>query len=204
MRNNDESGWVDDYIAAAQPFAKPLLIHIRDLVHRHCPQVEEVRKWSFPNFLYRGKMMCSMAAFKAHVSLSFAHGELVVPDRSKAGEAMGSFGRVTSLADLPGDADLGAMITKAMTLIEGGTKKPTIRRDQSARPEAEVPAALATALAANAKARSAFDAFSPSHRREYCEWIGEARRDETRTKRVTQALEWLAEGKKRNWKYEGC
>lgn len=194
--------WVTDYIAAAQPFAQPILAHIRDQVHHHCPAVEEAKKWSFPNFLYRGKMMCSMAAFKAHVALGFEHGALVVPDRSKAGDAMGSFGRIGQLADLPSDADFAAMITKAMALIDAGTKRPTTNR--ALKPEPAVPAALAAALANHSGAKAVFEGFAPSHRREYVEWIAEAKRDETRDKRVAQAVAWLAEGKRRNWKYEAC
>jgi uncharacterized protein YdeI (YjbR/CyaY-like superfamily) len=196
------AAYVDDYIAAAQPFAQPLLTHIRDCVHRHCPEVEEVKKWSFPNFLYRGKMMCSMAAFKEHVSLGFSHGDLVVPDRSKARDAMGSFGRLTMLTDLPGDNEMGAMIATAMALIEAGVSAP--KRTGAPKPEPLVPAELATTLNTNPKAKAAFDAFASSHRREYCEWINEAKREETRMKRVAQTVEWLVEGKKRNWKYEGC
>jgi uncharacterized protein YdeI (YjbR/CyaY-like superfamily) len=198
------AAYVDDYVAAAQPFAQPLLTHIRDCVHRHCPDVEEVKKWSFPNFLYRGKMMCSMAAFKQHVSLGFAHGDLVVPDRSKARDAMGSFGRLTMLADVPGDTEMGAMIAKAMALIDAGVGMQNSKRVGAQKPDPVVPAELAAALNANMKAKAVFDAFASSHRREYCEWIGEAKRDETRMKRVAQTVEWLVEGKKRNWKYEGC
>jgi uncharacterized protein YdeI (YjbR/CyaY-like superfamily) len=196
--------WVSEYIAAAQPFAQPILTHIRDQVHHHCPAVEEAKKWSFPNFLCRGKMMCSMAGFKAHVALSFAHGELVVPDRSKARDAMGSFGRITQLADLPGDNEMGAMIAKAMALIDSGSKSQMANRSKVPKPELEVPPTLATALAANPVAKAVFDGFAPSHRREYIEWITEAKRDETRDKRVAQTIEWLSQGKRRNWKYENC
>ncbi len=195
--------YVDDYIAAAQPFAQPLLTQIRDTIHRHCPDVEEVKKWSFPNFLFRGVMMCSMAAFKEHATLGFAHGALIVPDRSKARDAMGSFGRLKTRADLPGEAELGAMIAAAMALIDAGTKTQNSKRVGAPKSEPVIPAALATALAANAQAKAVFDGFAPSHRRDYCEWIDDAKRDETRNKRAAQAVEWLAEGKRRNWKYEG-
>lgn len=194
--------WVDDYVALAKPFAQPLLVHIRDLVHRHCPQVEEAKKWSFPNFLYRGKMMCSMAAFNEHVAFSFAHGELVVPDRSRAREAMGSFGRITQMADLPDEFEIAEMITTAMVLIESGIKRAPANRGPKA--EAIIPPALAAALAENPAAKSVFDGFAPSHRRDYIEWITDAKRDETRDKRIAQTIIWLVEGKRRNWKYENC
>ena len=185
-------------------FAQPLLNHIRDQVHRYCPEVEEAKKWSFPNFLYRGKMMCSMAAFKAHAALTFAHGELVVADRSKARDAMGSFGRIAQMADLPGDNEMGAMIATAMALIDAGTKTQMANRNRTPKPEPEVPQALAAALTANPAAKPVLEDFAPSHRREYVEWVSEAKRYETRDKRIAQTIEWLIEGKRRNWKYENC
>ena len=190
---------IDAYIARAQPFAQPILKHLRKVVHAACPEVEETMKWSFPHFDYRGEMMASMAAFKAHSAFGFWKGVLVVGSASKADEAMGHLGRITSLKDLPSDATLTRYIKKAMKLNEEGVKTPA-RERRPAKPVA-VPKDLTAALKKNKKAEAAFAAFSPSHQREYVEWITEARADETRRRRLTTAVEWIAEGKPRNWKY---
>jgi uncharacterized protein YdeI (YjbR/CyaY-like superfamily) len=156
-------------------------------------------KWSVPFFDYHGTL-CSMAAFKEYVAFRFWKGALVV-ERSAGDQdgAAGQFGRITSVKDLPSKAELTRYVKKAMKLNEEGIAVPRAKVSRAALP---VPAELTAALARNKKARDAFDAFPPSHRREYCEWIGEAKRDETRATRVKQAVEWIAEGKARNWKYE--
>jgi len=191
---------VDAYIADAAPFAQPILARLREDVHAACPDVEEAIKWSMPFFVHAGRNLAHMAAFKAHCAFGFELGRAVV-DLGREAQAMGQFGRITALADLPPKRALAAIIRQAMTLNEQGVKVPARERTKS-RAEAGVPDALAKALARNAKARKAFEAFAPSRRREYCEWIAEAKRDETRERRVAQAIEWLAEGKARNWKYE--
>ncbi len=196
---------VDAYIGKSAPFAQPILRHLREVVQATCPEAVETLKWGMPSFLYGGKILCSMAAFKQHASFSFWQGERVVGAGAgaKADEGMGQFGRVTGLADLPGKRVLAGYIKQAMKLIdEGVTRAPT----KAAQPKAPltVPDDLAAALAKNRKALATFDAFAPSHRREYVEWITEAKRDATRQRRLAQAIEWLVEGKTRNWKYMDC
>jgi uncharacterized protein YdeI (YjbR/CyaY-like superfamily) len=192
---------IDAYIAKSAAFAKPILVRLRGIVHEACPEVTETLKWSMPSFEYEG-LLCGIAAFKQHCTFGFWKHALVVGDDAKAEEAMGSFGRITSLEDLPSKAVLARYVKKAMRLNEQGIKTPR----EKARPKKPIPMHpdLRRALAANRKASAAFEAFSPSHKREYLEWITEAKREETRNRRVEQAVEWLAEGKPRNWKYMNC
>ena len=192
---------IDAYIAKSADFAQPILEHIRDVVHAACPTVEETMKWSFPHFMYNG-MLCSMASFKQHCSFGFWKGALIFGSERDR-EAMGQFGRITKLSDLPSKKELMAYVKKAMALNDEGAKVPKVRKPDLPRRvvPAEPPSDLAAALKKNAKARATFEGFPPSHRREYIEWITEAKRDETRQKRLAQTIEWLAEGKQRNWKY---
>ena len=165
--------------------------------------MEETLKWSSPHFMYKGSMMAGMAAFKEHAAFGFWKGKLiegVSPSGYNGGEAMGNFGRLTSVKDLPGKRELTALIKKAMRLNDEGVVVP--RPKKPARPAAAVPRELTAALSRNKAAAAQFKAFSRSHRREYVEWIDEARREETKAKRVAQAVEWIAEGKGRNWKYQ--
>jgi uncharacterized protein YdeI (YjbR/CyaY-like superfamily) len=201
---------VDAYIAKAAPFAGPILEHLRGVVHATCPDVEEAMKWSFPNFLYKG-MFCSMAAFKAHCAFNFWKGDLVLGAAGRGAEqAMGQFGRITKLADLPPKKVLAGYLRKAMRLNEEGVKPRWLeqrnakRSAKAAAParSAAVPADLAAALRKNAKARAGFAKFPPSHRREYVEWITGAKREETRARRIATAIGWMAQGKSRNWRYE--
>ena len=190
---------VDAYIAKSADFAKPILTHLREVVHSACPEVVETMKWSSPFFDYHGAM-CNMAAFKEHVGFGFWKGALVIGRTSGESEpSAGQFGRITSVKDLPSKKELTALIKKAMKLNEEGV---TVVKTKKAKPELPVPPELAAALAKNKKASTAFDAFPPGHRREYNEWVGEAKRDETRVARAKQAVEWIAEGKSRNWKYQ--
>ncbi len=201
---------IDAYIAKSADFARPILLHIRQVVHEACPAVEETMKWSFPHFTYDGKILCSMASFKQHCAFGFWNGAAVLGDDFRGEDGMGSFGRLTSLKDLPAKRRLAGYMKKAAALLDAGVKrtpKPSkaAAAGRAARAKADVvPDDLAAALAMkkHAKARTAFEAFSPSHRREYVEWITEAKRAETRERRIAQALEWLAERKARNWKYE--
>jgi len=193
---------VDRYIANAAPFARPILTELRDLVHDTCPRVLETLKWGMPSFMHHG-ILCGMAAFTAHATFGFWKGKLIVDAKSnKNYEAMGQFGRITKMGDLPAKRILAGYIRQAMRLNEENVKVPRA----AAKPKApvRVPADLRVALAKSAKARKTFDEFAPSHRREYLEWITEAKRDETRKKRIAQTVEWLAAGRKRNWKYENC
>ena len=192
---------IDGYIAKSADFAKPILVHLREVVHAACPEVEEAWKWSSPHFQYRG-MLCHMAAFQQHCAFGFWKGSLVV-DGKGAAEARGQFGRLTGSDDLPPRKTLIGYIKKAMQLNEKGVKRPARARARVQEALA-VPTDLKAALQSNKAARATFDRFTPSHRREYVEWITEARTLETRTKRLETAVEWMAEGKPRNWKYMNC
>jgi uncharacterized protein YdeI (YjbR/CyaY-like superfamily) len=193
---------VDAYIAKSPDFARPILTHLRQVVHDACPDTVEEMKWSSPHFNYKG-MMCGMAAFKEHAIFGFWKGSLIkgiAPNRNNGGEAMGNYGKLTSVNDLPSKKKLVGFIKEAMRLNDEGITVP--KKKKAPKAIAKVPAELARALAKNKKAAAQFEQFSPSHRREYIEWIDEAKREETKAKRVAQAVEWVAEGKSRNWKYE--
>jgi uncharacterized protein YdeI (YjbR/CyaY-like superfamily) len=193
---NRKDPLIDQYIARSAEFARPILTHIRAVVHEACPEVEETMKWSFPHFDYKG-MMCSMAAFKEHCAFGFWKASLIL-DSTNA-DAMGQFGRITKVSDLPSKRQMREYIKKAMLLNDTGA---AIRRERSAaKKEIAPPADFLAALKKNTKAQTTFDAFSPSHRREYLEWITEAKGEDTRKRRMDQAIEWLAQGKPRNWKY---
>ncbi|WP_431049923.1 YdeI/OmpD-associated family protein [Roseateles sp. L2-2] len=194
---------VDAYIDRAAPFAQELLRHWRATVHAHCPDVVETIKWGFPNFTYRDKILTGMAAFKAHCSIGFWHGEAAVGADHAKGGAMGDFGKLTSIKDLPPKAEQKAILKRAMQLIEDGVKARPARAS-APKPPPEVPDDLAAALRANPAAQKTFDAFPPGQRRDYIDWIVEAKKAETRERRLAQAVEWIAEGKRRNWKYENC
>lgn len=193
---------VDAYIAKSQPFARPILTEIRKRVHAACPAVEETLKWGMPSFLYKG-ILCGMAAFKAHCTFGFWHKAMQGKVKARGGqEAMGQCGRMTSVKDLPSKALFAKLVKEAMALADAGI--PAIVRSKTKKPPPKTPVDLAAALARNRRAAETFEAFAPSCRREYVEWITEARREETRAKRVATAVAWMAEGKKRNWKYERC
>ncbi|WP_380879109.1 hypothetical protein ACFB49_20440 [Sphingomonas sp. DBB INV C78] len=192
---------VDAYIERKAAFARPIMAHLRNRVHAACPEAEEAIKWSSPAFMYKGQILCSMAAFKEHAAFGFWRGAEVTGTPEEK-SAMGQFGKIASLADLPDDATLAELIGKAMALIDTGTKSPRVLKHP--KPPVEPPEDLVAALAANPAAQTVFDGFAPGQRREYVEWIVEAKRPETRAKRLAQAVEWIAEGKKRNWKYEAC
>jgi uncharacterized protein YdeI (YjbR/CyaY-like superfamily) len=191
---------VDAYIAKSAEFAQPILAHLRAVVHAACPEVEEAIKWGFPHFMYKG-MMCSMASFKAHCSFGFWKAESLMADAKRG--AMGDFGRIASLADLPPKKLLTTYIQQAMQLNDDGVAAPA-RAKPAAPRELAIPDELAAALKKAPAARAHFEAFTPSKRRDYAEWIAEAKTEATRTRRLEQALEWIAEGKSRNWKYETC
>jgi uncharacterized protein YdeI (YjbR/CyaY-like superfamily) len=190
---------IDAYIAKAAPFAQPILKHLRALSHATVDELEESIKWSMPAMLYQGKNLLTFSEFKAHCAFVI-HGD------GRQGEAMGQFGKITAIADLPGDNDLKSKIIAAKERIDSeGTalrKKPAAPR--TAKADLSIPPEFAEALIANPAAKMALEQFSPSHRREYVEWIAEAKRTETRDRRIAQAVQWLAEGKKRNWQYQNC
>lgn len=188
---------IDEYIAKAADFARPILVHLRELAHRALPGAVETIKWGMPHFLVNGKNVAGMAAFKAHCTFVI-HGD------GRQGDAMGQFGRITAISDLPDEPELVGKLQAARDRVEtkgtaqktGGTRKP--------KPEIPMPDDFAAALGAVPSARETFDAFAPSHRRDYLEWITEAKTRATRDKRMAQSVEWLAQGKKRHWKYENC
>ena len=190
---------IDEYIAKAPPFAQPILRHIRATVHAAVPGLVETVKWSMPHFLHNGKNLAGMAAFKAHCAMMI-HGD------GRQGDAMGQFGKIAALGDLPGDNELKSKLVAARERIDSeGTalkKKPAGKK--AVKPEPAIPAEFATALNNNPAAKSAIEALAPSHRREYIEWIADAKRPETRDKRIATAIAQLSDGKKLNWKYENC
>ena len=191
---------VDAYIVKAAPFARPILMRIRKAVHKGCPSVEETMKWSFPHFDYKG-MLCGMAAFKQHCTFGFWKASLLEGSiGSRAKDAMGQFGRITSVDDLPAEKELVALVRQAARLNDDGVK--LVRRPRAPKPMPRAPAAFFAALRVNATAKATYDGFSASHRREYLEWITDAKTDATRDRRIATAVEWLAGGKSRNWKYE--
>jgi uncharacterized protein YdeI (YjbR/CyaY-like superfamily) len=192
---------IDAYIDRAAPFARPILAHVRALVHEACPEVEETMKWSMPTFMHAGAILSGMAAFKQHASFGYWKHALVVGE-GEPRDGMGSYGKMTSVEDLPPKKTLLAHIRKAMKLNEDGVKSPV--RKAAPKPPPETPDDLLAALRKNKAAKATFDAFPPGCKREYIDWIVEAKREETRAKRLAQAVEWIAEGKRRNWKYENC
>ncbi|MFT3748012.1 MAG: YdeI/OmpD-associated family protein [Agriterribacter sp.] len=196
---------IDTYIAKAQPFAQPVLQHIRTVVHKACPDVEETIKWGFPHFEYKGAILCSMAAFKQHCAFGFWKAS-IMKDPEKIlhiGEkaSMGHFNKIISLKDLPSDKIFTAYIRQAAKLNEDGVQLPPKARTTAATPF-EVPDDVQKALQKNKKALEVFNAFAPSHRKEYMQWITEAKTAPTRNKRIETMIDWLKEGKSRNWKYE--
>lgn len=198
MRRKDPR--IDAYIQKAAPFARPVLKRIRKAVHAGCPGVQETIKWGMPAFHYEGPL-CGMAAFKAHATLGFWKASLLKKGRSlhaPAEKAMGQFGRISSIDDLPSERTLIALVRRAALLNEKGVKVVRTRKPKAALP---TPGDLMAALRKNGAALRAFQGMSPSHRREYVEWIVEAKRDETRARRIKTAVEWISLGRGRNWKY---
>ncbi len=188
---------IDAYIARAQPFARPILEHVRERVHAVVPDVEEAMKWSHPTYCKGGRIVLGTAAFKEHAVVNFWRGqELGFEARDGA---MGQLGKLTDVEDLP--TDLDSMIAKAAELSDApAPRKPK----HSPKPPPELHPEFAAALAKATKAKATLDAFPPSAQREYLEWISDAKQESTRRKRIADAIQWLGEGKRRNWKYENC
>lgn len=191
---------VDAYIERSAEFARPILKRLRSLVHRGCPGVEETIKWGMPSFV-SGGILCQMAAFRSHCAFGFWKSSLVLGEAGRPREAMGQFGKIAALSDLPSDAEIVRLVRKAAQLNAAGVRVARPAAARRKRPAA-MPDDLARALARHAGARAIFAGFSPSKRRDYVEWITEARREETRRRRLETAIGWIAEGKSRNWKYE--
>lgn len=196
---------IDAYIAASEDFAKPILNHFRELVHKTCPDVEETIKWSFPHFDYKGNVMLSMASFKKHCAINFWKAALMkdgkkLTDMAKTEVAMGHLGRITSLKDLPKDSELIKYIRQGMKLNEAGIKlSPKTKPDPKR--ELEVPEDFMKVISKNKKALKTFEGYSYSNKKEYVEWITGAKTDATRSKRMNDAIDWMSEGKIRHWKY---
>lgn len=195
---------IDAYIAKSADFAKPILEHLRELIHSTCPDVEEKIKWSMPFFDYKGEMMCHMASFKQHCAFGFWKGSImkdpVLRATAASEAAMGHLGRITSLKDLPSDKKIIAWIKEAMALNDNGIKLPP-KAISKEKKEIKVPDYFMKALTKNKKAGATFEAFAYSHKKEYIQWITEAKTEATRDKRMLQAIEMMTEGKSRNWKY---
>ena len=192
---------IDAYIARQADFAKPILDELRRRVHAACPTAQEAIKWGAPAFTYNGKLLAVMAGFKQHAAFNLWHGKQVVGADSAAQDGMGQYGRITAMKYLPSKRETTAHIRAAMALIDAGT---TARTASKPKPPPELPDDLAKAMAGNKAARVTWDGFTPGKRRDYADWITEAKRDETRARRVAQSVEWLAEGKVRHWKYQDC
>ena len=193
---------IDAYIEKSAEFAQPVMVHLRDLVHKACPEVTETLKWSMPSFEYKG-LLCGFAAFKQHCTFGFWKQSLLETDAfPKNKTAMGSFGRITSLKDLPSDKVMVGLIHQAMELNEKGIKVP--KKAAAPKKDLVVPEVLKKALSKNQAAKTTFENFPYSCKKEYIEWITEAKTEPTRDKRLASTIEWLAEGKRRNWKYENC
>lgn len=192
---------IDDYIARAQPFAQPILLYIRDQIHAACPDVEETIKWGFPHFEYKKELLCSMAAFREHCAFSFWKAALIndpsLLQNAQGETAMGHLGKIKSLPDLPDHFE--TLLREAMVLNERGIKVP--RKAAAHHKEGMMLPEFEQALRKHHQAWEVFDKFSYSHRKEYIEWIADAKTEATRKKRIAQAIEWLKEGKDRNWKY---
>ena len=207
-RSTNYNNAVDAYINKSAEFAQPILDHIRKLMHDAVPDVEEAIKWSHPFFVHHGVILANMAGFKAHCSLGLWGAEItrkMNDDGVASAGSMGSFGRITSIKELPARKEMLAYIRQAAKLIEEGRRtKAWERPKKAAKPDVEVPPSLAASLKKNKVAAKHFAAMSPSCQREYCDWIADAKREETRDKRLATALDWIAEGKSRNWKYEKC
>ncbi|MBC7902149.1 MAG: YdeI/OmpD-associated family protein [Gemmatimonadaceae bacterium] len=195
----------DAYIENTADFAKPILTHLRKIVHKACPQVVETFKWNSPTFEYKG-LLCSIASFKSYCSFGFWKASLMKDAATLVGEkgigAAGNLGKLTTLKDLPSDKVLVEWIKEAMRLNDENIKLPKDKPRKYDKIEVSVPEYFTAALKKQKVAAKVFEAFSYSHRKEYIEWITEAKTEATREKRVQQALEWIAEGKGRNWKYQ--
>jgi uncharacterized protein YdeI (YjbR/CyaY-like superfamily) len=192
---------IDAYIARAQPFARPILEHVRERVRAAVPEAQETMKWSAPAYTLDGKILLITAAFKQHAAINFWRGQELRGGEANA-DGMGQFGKITTLGDLPGDAELDRLIREAAELAKGAPAPRKTKHAPKAPPQMHRD--FAAALARAPKAKSALDSFPPSAQRDYLEWIAEAKQDSTRAKRIATAVEWLGEGKRRHWKYQNC
>jgi uncharacterized protein YdeI (YjbR/CyaY-like superfamily) len=195
---------VSTYIANSAEFAQPILIELRAIIHNFCPEVVETIKWNFPVFVYKDSILCNMASFKEHCSFGFWLGSLMKDPhgiflRTEQG-GMGDLGKLKSLNDLPDPSKLGASILEAMQLTDAGMKLP--KKPKKDTTELKIPNELTKALAEHAAAKTVFDNFSYSHKREYVDWLNEAKTEETLNKRLETTILNLLEGKPKEWKYK--
>jgi uncharacterized protein YdeI (YjbR/CyaY-like superfamily) len=193
---------VDQYINKAKPFAQPILIHLRELVHQACPTVEETIKWGMPTFEYKG-LMCGFASFKEHCTFGFWKASLMsdpmLMENAKTEDSMGHLGRINAIKSLPSDKKIISLIKEAMKLNDDGIK--VVKAKPITKKELVIPTEILDAIKKNKKAFATFEAFSQSNKRDYIDWFNEAKTQATKEKRLAQAIEWMQEGKPRNWKY---
>lgn len=204
MTSKQRNPKVDDYIATSEEFARPILAHLRDLIHRHCPDVVEAIKWGIPHFDYAGEMMCIFAAYKSHCSFTFWKEAIMSDARLRANPDLPAakryMGKITSLDDLPNDTQLAAYLKEAMDMNEKGIKLPP--REAKTPQDIEIPDRFVERLASSPAAKAVFESKSASFRKEYLAWIADAKTEATREKRIDESLAWIAEGKGRFWKYQ--
>lgn len=193
---------VDAYIAKAPAFAQPILGYLRALIHATCPDAIETIKWGMPCFLFQDRILCGIAAFKQHCSLWFWKARGAVPKATTDSDGMGQFGRITAVTDLPSQKVIAVYLRAAIKRGLDAVANPIREKPATTRPSLEVPGDLLAALNRHQTAHRTFDSFSPSCKREYIDWICEAKRIATRERRIAQAIEWMAEGKRRNWQYQ--
>lgn len=192
---------IDAYIAKAQPFARPILEKVRERVHAVVPDIEEAVKWSMPAYTLDGKIVVITPAFKGHAALNFWRGQELRGDQANP-DAMGQFGKLRAVGDLPPDGELDRLIREAAELAKSA---PAARKPKhEPKPPPEMHPDFAAALERAPKAKATLKSFPPSAQRDYFEWIAEAKQDATRQKRIATAIEWLSEGKRRHWKYQSC
>ena len=192
---------IDAYVAKAQPFARPILEKVRERVHAVVPRAEETIKWGMPAYTLDGKILLITAAFKAHAALNFWRGQELRGDKANA-DAMGQFGKLASVADLPSDSELDRLMKEAAEVAKNAPAPRKAKHGPKAAPEMHPD--FSAALAKAPKAKAALDGLPTSAQRDYLEWISEAKQDSTRAKRIATAVEWLSEGKRRHWKYQSC
>ena len=194
---------IDAYIAKSAEFAQPILSTLRNVIHEGCPEVQETIKWGMPFFEYKGPF-CFLAAFKAHCGFGFWRAGSVLGDKAKPDEAMGQLGRIKSVKDLPAKRVLLQYIKDAKKKKDEAVATPARPRVAKEKKALVIPPYFTSALKKNKKAKTTFDAFTYSKQKDYVEWVTEAKTEETRSRRLETSVEWLAEGKSRNWKYERC
>jgi hypothetical protein len=206
--SHDHNAQVTAYAAAMPAYAQPIFAHLRALIHTTCPDTDEAIKWSIPHFERDGDYLCIFAASPGHASFTFYKQQLMSDPRLRDNlnlPAIKRFmGRLTSLSDLPDDATLAAMLQEAADLNARGVRLPD--RAPKTPPVIDMPSAVATAvataLAANPAAQAVWDAKSAAWRKDYLVWITAAKTDPTRDARIAEALDWIADGKARFWKYQ--